>query len=674
MKKVITNVEASLFLEDYSLNSETVLLEEGREKTELEKIVKAKGMSANSRDLGFFKTIYAFSNQPNANGAILPKNELLKVLPQIIGKPININHNRDKVVGHYIDFRYMAKQNKAIAYGAYYKSYYEDLWDEANELFKSKKLSSSFEIWSPKEKRKYLANGSYELHNMEIAGGALIYEDKDNKPAFKNAKVLMMANDATDKPELVYAKKYKQDEILTVGEVVTPQVMTIVKIKCSNCENEFDKGENATDVKCTKCFAILNREGTMIYPPQIKDFKILCPGCKINNWLIISKTDENMNVKCMSCAKEYEAIFAKKKAENSFGKARFIYTGNTSCHQCNHLIPISSISEMGTRELICPKCGLIFSHNVSDEVFKKIAKMNLIQKKENAPVKSSKKETTKVVELIEVEDVEAIKKQIEGDNLDVAKTSNLPRSLFAVVTTVKDKKTETPKLVTIFPMYSRNSIRDALVRLKDKSVDTALKGLGVNIESIKTKLVRRGKELKLASLLKRYKKAVGKHKDKLRKKRKKIKEIKQYASEKEAILKAGVRKIVKKHLELKKELEEAKKQAEQKVEAQKQKTIKETVKVTKELENKVEFYKENAKKIVDRQLIIGKETLSDEDIINDDKFEKVNLQLELAKIKSNDNTATEVAGSKINTPTEDAKNRKKINDIAFGNKEKEEKR
>ena len=211
MDKFITNTQVEQFFEDYTANSETILLEEGKEKTELEKIVKARGMDIKSRDLGFFKTIYAFTDEPNANGAILPKNELVKVLPQIVGKPININHDRERVVGHYIDFRYRQKESQAVAYGVYYKTYYEDLWEKAKSLFKKKKLSSSFEIWSPKDNRKHYQDGTYELRNMEIAGGALIYEDKDNEPAFKNAKVLLMATENQKTPELVYSKKYKEE-------------------------------------------------------------------------------------------------------------------------------------------------------------------------------------------------------------------------------------------------------------------------------------------------------------------------------------------------------------------------------------------------------------------------------------------------------------------------------
>ena len=78
----ITNIGIQEFLFDYKTKSETVILEEGREKNELIQIAKAKGMDIkNSRDLALFKTIYAFTDKANSNGAILPQKDLLKVYP-----------------------------------------------------------------------------------------------------------------------------------------------------------------------------------------------------------------------------------------------------------------------------------------------------------------------------------------------------------------------------------------------------------------------------------------------------------------------------------------------------------------------------------------------------------------------------------------------------------------
>ena len=230
------------------VNSETIILDEGKAKQELEKIAKARGIKLKgSTDLAGFKTIYTFANKANKNRARLPKKILLKALPTLVGKPVDIDHKRRYVVGHYIDYRYNQKADMVVAYGVFYKSNFGEEWEEAKKLFKTKKLSTSYEIWCPKNKRRELKDGTYELLEQEIAGGALLYNEE---PAFEDAKVLDLAKKRIDENEednLVYASKYKDDEIL-IGEVevikkveekqpiTTPPVN---KIKCSNKECKY---------------------------------------------------------------------------------------------------------------------------------------------------------------------------------------------------------------------------------------------------------------------------------------------------------------------------------------------------------------------------------------------------------------------------------------------------
>jgi len=119
----LTNVVIQEFLSSFEEKAETTILETGKEKNELEQIAKARGINIKkSRDLAIFKTKYAFTDVANSNGAILPKKDLLKVLPGIIGKPINKNHERDRVIGFYIDYRYLEKSSTIIAYGIFFKS------------------------------------------------------------------------------------------------------------------------------------------------------------------------------------------------------------------------------------------------------------------------------------------------------------------------------------------------------------------------------------------------------------------------------------------------------------------------------------------------------------------------------------------------------------------------
>jgi len=150
MQVKLTNVEVKDFLTDYRDRCEIEFLEEGsKEKNDLIESAKKRGiLLEGSRDLGALKTIYLFTDQANANGAVVKSKEFQKVMPQLVGKPMNILHNRKLIVGFYIDYRYIVADNKAIAYAIFFKSNYSELWEEAKELKKKGKLSSSFEIWA----------------------------------------------------------------------------------------------------------------------------------------------------------------------------------------------------------------------------------------------------------------------------------------------------------------------------------------------------------------------------------------------------------------------------------------------------------------------------------------------------------------------------------------------
>lgn len=269
------------------------------------------------------------------------------------------------------------------------------------------------------------------------------------------------------------------------------------------------------------------------------------------------------------------------------------------------------------------------------------------------------KTTPKSENIIEVEDAEAIQKGIERIELLQAKMLTteqrkvIPDSLFAVVKTVKNKKTGKLRKIRTFPMQDQAHVRNALARLAQAPVKKTLQRLGISDDVVRAKILRRAKELKMTTLLNRYQKAMKKHQAKLRQVRKTAKEIKKLTSEKETILKAGVRKAVKQHIETKKALEKAMKQ------------------ITKKLEKQIKFYKENAKKILERQSIIGTDNLTDEEIVNDDKFERAKLEIETARFKASKDTASEIVGSKIKVDSYYKKLRSEIDDVALGRNKKD---
>ena len=79
-------------------------------------------------------------------------------------------------------------------------------------------------------------DGTFELHDMEIGGGALLFKEK---PAFPDAHVLEIAkiNIAKEVENLVFASKYCSSDIIING--ITP---------CMNC-GKCKHIEEATEEK-----------------------------------------------------------------------------------------------------------------------------------------------------------------------------------------------------------------------------------------------------------------------------------------------------------------------------------------------------------------------------------------------------------------------------------------
>jgi len=673
MNKLI-NTQIENFLVDYENEVEIEFLETGKEKDELIESAKKRGiLLQGSRDLGVIKTIYAFTNQNNTNGAILPRKEFRKILPQIIGKPMDINHKRDLVVGFYIDYKYILKEDKAIAYGVFFKSNFPKLWEKAKQLQKLNKLSSSFEIWTPKKKRKYFENGTYEMHDMEIAGGALVFEENGVKPSFEDAKVLAMAiRENIDDKHLVYASKYNKDDILYYcgeeGCLITGSVsceclkcghktqvnghcnetkcpkcggeMRRVdrpgtgrpdqspnagnKIKCSNCEEEIDIATTPElrqgTVKCPKCFAILNgQSGQMIYPPQIIDFKIGCPDCGVRNWLILSSKEDKAKLKCMSCAKEYEVTFATKKNDELLGRVNFLYTGSVRCTQCGNDIYMASVSGIDKRTIKCKRCGLEFPYKLSSGKSRNIIKIDEI-KIEKSSKEEDKEMDKKVENASEIKEVGTEKKEVIVENKD-PKVEEAKKEETLKVEEAKDKKEDKAE-----EKVEKKEQPEAEVKKEVKEPEEAKEAPKED----------KSKEIKI-------KDKVAQTIKNLRKTNRELSQSIEIASKNEKTLKDDVDKLNKQ---------------------------------VKELEGKVKLYLEKATDIVSRRKELGKfaEKISDEDILNDDKFARAKAEKENAKLKAQINNGTEIVGDKVVVKDDDyyAQKRAAIDEAAFGKKEEKD--
>lgn len=708
----VTNLEVEQFLSNFKKTSEVEFLEIGKEKNDLIESAKKRGiLIEGSRDLGILKTVYCFTDKANANGAILPSKEFQRKLPQIVGKPMNVNHIRDLIVGFYIDYKYIYKENKAITYAVFFKSIYPDLWKKA-KLFKGRgKLSSSFEIWNPKSKRKYHNDGTYEIYQMELAGGALVFEEHGNEPAFKDAKVLDIAkkvniSECVGEECLVCASKYKEEEIIVANtsyfrksveenfrklqeekktkaqpQKVEPKIVDkkpevkvevkpeekkeepqINKLKCSNCGEEMDYNGMDVRIKCSKCFAILNKEGIMQYPPQIKDFQVLCPSCKVGNWLILSKSDIDAKVRCETCAKQYKIDFQQSNVDvkKLLDKINFVYIGKVTCPQCKNFLKISGASTLKNRNITCPKCKMEFAFDITHEQYKKISKIEEIKidkiEKSTKTEKGGKEmdykiELSKYHRYVDAKDFDKILDEGYNESMEKAarltteQRNALPDSDFAVVVRVKDKRTGRIRKIRMYPIHDKAHVRNALARLGQDAPKATLKRLGVSIENVKKKIMRRASQLKMK--LAESKKVESKKKTKIAKATDTISDA------------------------LKKDLELYEKEDKEAAITQERKRLTDGIrKITKQLieaKKEVKMYKENAVKVYERRQELGDfaKDLSDNDIIDNDKFEKAQLKKQVASTEHIE-TASEQVGEKKRTSDIYSQYRTKIDDKAFG--------
>jgi hypothetical protein len=171
-----------LLFEDMSIASVYQFLDEAKDKEELKKIAEEKGIKLPSKDISIFKCRYAMVDEQNKNKCTLPKKEVKKALETLTGKAIDKDHFRKATVGHWLDAS--LDNDDIYAYGCFWKSNFPEEYEEVKKRLSEGKLKISFEAWGD---RVFRADGSYDLTNIEFAGGALLF---DTQPAFPDAEVI----------------------------------------------------------------------------------------------------------------------------------------------------------------------------------------------------------------------------------------------------------------------------------------------------------------------------------------------------------------------------------------------------------------------------------------------------------------------------------------------------
>lgn len=252
--------------------------------------------------------------------------------------------------------------------------------------------------------------------------------------------------------------------------------------------------------------------------------------------------------------------------------------------------------------------------------------------------------------LFEGEDLidEDNKKIEDGKKLTYKERKNISDDDFAVVITVKNKTTGKPRKIRMFPIKDPAHVRNALARLPQAT--ESLKKLGVSVETVKKKILKKARELNMTDLLKRHEGEVNNLMDEILKKYSKasveelvsfleseIKTVKDSFIAKETELAAKLQEITVRDTELSalkteketilKLVEDSKLLAENaKIELEKVKAEFSAIKA--ELDKRLA--EEKAAIVKSRKDVIGDyaKDMTDEDILNDLKFENAKLKKE----------------------------------------------
>lgn len=673
MSTRLTNLELQSFLKDFQDRAETEVIEKGKEKEEIIAIAKSKmGIDLiDNVDLAGFKTIYTFANIANGNGARVPKEILLKALPTLIGKAVNINHNRQYVVGYYIDYRYVERDDQVIAYGIFFKSNFGEEWVEAKELLKAKKLGTSHEVWCPKRSRKYLPDGSYEMQAVEFAGGALIYRTHEDpsKPgrkmetAYKGCDVLEFAMKVMDNQDrdLLFAsldhkaKKYQNEDLIFANDakefvnrseqeirekvesgfhkahevqeqsaeeqapvemeqpVPQPPVPQIPKVTCGNCNHTFET-QDVGELKCSECKAIIDRTGKMLFPPQKIDFTFRDPEDGSSNWRLLETSEKTATVKNMDSGRIYELEYkTSDDIDELIDRMNFVYIGSASCPQCGHMQSISTPSNADVYETDCPRCGLHFHKNIKRETMN----VQIGAYKDITETYKKQKEggNEEVAENVELHIASLQDEEGQMRELEVASLVNDPQSeVHDLEIASLSSNLEPEKLVPDLEVASLQEEPEASFELDIASLESA--------ESVPS-----GDN----DLLGRYKTAVKKMSTKIR-----------------TLLRE--RNLETANLKSARELELAK--------------------IQEDAERKIEFYKANAVELNKRRDMLGQfgEELSDEKIMDDEVYAKAKLEKENALLKASQESNFDVVSVKIGREYDELNRlQKEIDGKAFKN-------
>jgi len=439
-----------LFFEDLTFSTRYDFLEVGKDDDEISRIAKKHNLVYPCRDIAIFKGRYAVVDKENRNHCTLPKEEVEKALNTLTGKPVDIDHVRRKAIGYWLEGH--LEDDEIISYGAYWKNAFSDEYEGMKEKMKEGKVKISFEAWGDREMKE---DGSYDLLNIEFAGGALLDEED---PAEPTAEVFELARSGK---VLEFAKVIEKAYVCSCvecGEVVDSGDKHCKDLKCPKCGGQMRRKErpgpgqgNSEEAR----YYLYDTENILRLVSQVK-----CPNCENEGCFDVGEIDFEKNrtrVTCVFC----ESILAID------------------------LTPTSKLTKKGRK---IDKVGVETRGSVLEDKF-----IDRLLKAKND------EESFEIIS-----DFEGVVEK--ASKLSYSERNKLSDNNFAVVKSVGNKTGETKK-IRMFPIHNPAHVESALIKLNLDKVQSALNKLGVSKDSVKEKIINRAKELNMKELLKKYEEA-----------------------------------------------------------------------------------------------------------------------------------------------------------------------
>lgn len=323
----IKSEELDGFLRELTLSSEFRMLDVASDKDELIQIAKKGNLAWPSPDIAIFKSKYAFTDKKNLNGCRLPKEEVAKSLGTLTHKPIDIDHLRKSVIGHYLYAELI--DDTVYAYGALYKDNFKEEFSEIQDLMNQGTLKTSFEAFGNREPYD---SASYDLTDIVWAGGGLLV---DTTPAFPNASVVEMASKrvlelakvmqppvsfirgATVKTEEDVTKEKQKAYLEKAGFNVNDFEMfmrMMSQVQCPSCNEGYSQNVSAIDFKNgiikSDCYMCDNEVMTDITPKS----DISLENCmKVISSKVVIKKDIETKIDAKSSINSEEQIKMEEK-------------------------------------------------------------------------------------------------------------------------------------------------------------------------------------------------------------------------------------------------------------------------------------------------------------------------------------------------------------------------